>query len=78
MDSLYFIRIGGTAMGGVAAACQAMGMKVFGSEETLYEPMKGYLAEAGVRVFPHFDAKNLQAADPDGVVVGNAVSRGNE
>lgn len=78
MEKLFFIRIGGTAMGGVAAACQRQGNAVSGSEADLYEPMKSYLAEHGVHVFPSFDPANLLAAQPDRVVVGNAVSRGNE
>ncbi len=78
MESLYFIRIGGTAMGGVAAACKAQGSAVYGSEETLYEPMKSYLAGAGVTVFPSFDPSNISKCNPDQIVVGNAVSRGNE
>lgn len=64
-------------MGGVAAACQALGDEVSGSEEALYEPMKSYLEAAHVRIYPTFDPSNLDAAQPDRVVVGNAVSRGN-
>lgn len=77
MARLWFIRIGGTAMGGVAAACQQMGDEVFGSEPDLYEPMKSYLAQSGVEVNPKFDADAMTAARPDFIVVGNAVSRGN-
>jgi UDP-N-acetylmuramate: L-alanyl-gamma-D-glutamyl-meso-diaminopimelate ligase len=77
-ESLFFIRIGGTAMGGVAAACQALGHTVSGSEETLYEPMKSYLYESGVKVFESFDPQNMINAGADRIVVGNAVSRGNE
>lgn len=75
---LYFIRIGGTAMGSVAAACRELGWEVFGSEEVLYEPMKSYLSAAGVTVFSKFDPAHLDEINPDFVVVGNAVSRGNE
>ncbi|MBS1706343.1 MAG: UDP-N-acetylmuramate--alanine ligase [Armatimonadetes bacterium] len=65
-------------MGGVAAACQTQGALVSGSETDLYEPMKSYLAEKGVRVLPTFDPQNLAVSEPDRIVVGNAVSRGNE
>jgi UDP-N-acetylmuramate: L-alanyl-gamma-D-glutamyl-meso-diaminopimelate ligase len=51
---------------------------VFGSEEVIYEPMKSYLAECGVTVFPTFDGVRILETDPDIVIVGNAVSRGNE
>jgi UDP-N-acetylmuramate: L-alanyl-gamma-D-glutamyl-meso-diaminopimelate ligase len=78
LETLYFIRIGGTAMGGVAGACAALGDSVFGSEQDLYEPMKSYLEDAGVSVFRSFDPANMLACQPTHVVVGNAVSRGNE
>ncbi|MCU0316849.1 MAG: Mur ligase family protein [Fimbriimonadaceae bacterium] len=77
MKSLYFIRVGGTAMGSVAAAIRELGIRVSGSETDLYEPMKSYLAAQGVTVYPEFSESNLEISDPDWVVVGNAVSRGN-
>ena len=77
-EKLYFIRIGGTAMGGVAGALKMAGERVFGSEEVIYEPMKSYLAECGVTVFPSFNPVHMLEVAPDKVIVGNAVSRGNE
>lgn len=65
-------------MGGVAGACAAAGDQVFGSEQDLYEPMKSYLEGAGVSVFRSFDPENMLGCKPTKVVVGNAVSRGNE
>lgn len=64
-------------MGGVAAACRHSGHVVAGSEPELYEPMASYLRREAVAVFPKFDPGNLESFDPDLVVVGNAVSRGN-
>lgn len=65
-------------MGGVAAACAKLGYEVTGSEEVLYEPMKSYLADSGVKVYSSFGREVLEQVKPDLVVVGNAVSRGNE
>ena len=65
-------------MGGVAGALTKAGEQVFGSEEVIFEPMKSYLADCGVTVFPTFDGSRLIETSPDIVVVGNAVSRGNE
>ena len=65
-------------MGGTAGALAMAGESVSGSEEFIYEPMKSYLAECGVTVYPSFDPSHLMAKSPDVVVVGNAVSRGNE
>jgi UDP-N-acetylmuramate: L-alanyl-gamma-D-glutamyl-meso-diaminopimelate ligase len=77
-EKLYFIRVGGTAMGGVAGACKLAGDLVFGSEEVIYEPMKSYLSHCGVTVFPCFNPANMIETQPDKVIVGNSVSRGNE
>jgi len=65
-------------MGGVAGACKLLGDEVYGSEEVLYEPMKSYLASCEVQVFPSFSPSHLLSVAPSRVVVGNAVSRGNE
>jgi UDP-N-acetylmuramate: L-alanyl-gamma-D-glutamyl-meso-diaminopimelate ligase len=76
-ERLFFIRVGGSAMGPTAAALSEIGCEVWGSEEVLYEPMKSTLARSGVKVIPRFSPENLAEASPDLVVVGNAVSRGN-
>ena len=65
-------------MGGVAGALKMLGEDVSGSEEVIYEPMKSYLAGCGVTVFPSFDPDHFLEVNPDKVIVGNAVSRGNE
>lgn len=39
--------------------------------------MKSYLQAAQVKIYPTFDPANVEAANPDRIVVGNAVSRGN-
>lgn len=65
-------------MGGVAGAIRQLGHTVAGSEADLYEPMASYLHESGITVFSQFDPGHLERFKPDQVVVGNAVSRGNE
>ncbi|MBS1719836.1 MAG: UDP-N-acetylmuramate--alanine ligase [Armatimonadetes bacterium] len=65
-------------MGSVAAACRTLGDRVAGSEEKLYEPMKSYLERNEVQVFPGFSPQQLNTFRPSKIVVGNAVSRGNE
>ncbi|HCD36183.1 UDP-N-acetylmuramate--alanine ligase [Chlorobium phaeovibrioides] len=78
MSSLYFIGIGGTAMASVAVALSHLGHAITGSDTGLYPPMSTYLDEHHIRYFSGFSADNLQSVKPDMVVVGNAVSRGNE
>ena len=78
MSSIYFIGIGGTAMASVAIALSHSGHAITGSDTGLYPPMSTYLDEHNIRYFSGFSAENLKSVMPDMVVVGNAVSRGNE
>jgi UDP-N-acetylmuramate: L-alanyl-gamma-D-glutamyl-meso-diaminopimelate ligase len=74
--SVHFIGIGGTAMASVAVALQEMGVKVSGSDQNVYPPMSTFLASRGVPFFSGYAAENL-GANPELVVIGNALSRGN-
>ena len=64
-------------MGSVAAAMQAKGFTVTGSDENVYPPMSTFLEEQGVRIFPGYKAENIPET-AEVIVVGNAISRGNE
>ncbi|BDS06923.1 UDP-N-acetylmuramate:L-alanyl-gamma-D-glutamyl-me so-diaminopimelate ligase [Oceaniferula spumae] len=77
MQHVHFIGICGTAMGSVAAAMQAKGFTVTGSDENVYPPMSTFLEEQGVQIFPGYKAENIPET-AEVIVVGNAVSRGNE
>lgn len=72
---VHFIGVGGRAMGGIAIALAAAGHAVSGSDEDLYEPMRGCLARAGVRVDPYDPA--LVPRHVDAVVVGRRVTPDN-
>jgi UDP-N-acetylmuramate: L-alanyl-gamma-D-glutamyl-meso-diaminopimelate ligase len=74
--SVHFIGICGTAMASVAAALKARGYNVTGSDQNVYPPMSTFLAEQQIPVISGYDEKNL-ASDPDLVIIGNAISRGN-
>lgn len=78
MKKYYFLGIGGTAMGAVAGAMSNMGIEVTGSDERLYAPMSTYLADSGIRYCEGYDARHIEHEKPDVIVVGNAISRGNE
>ncbi len=65
-------------MASVAVALSHLGHAITGSDTGLYPPMSTYLDEHHIRYFSGFSADNLQSVKPDMVVVGNAVSRGNE
>jgi UDP-N-acetylmuramate: L-alanyl-gamma-D-glutamyl-meso-diaminopimelate ligase len=73
----HLIGIAGAAMGSLAGLLRAKGHKVTGSDEGVYPPMSTMLDELGISYARRFDPANLEPA-PDVVVVGNAISRGNE
>lgn len=74
---LHILGICGTFMGGVAALARELGHAVDGSDQNVYPPMSTQLEQLGIRLSKGYDPANL-AADTDEVVVGNALSRGNE
>lgn len=74
---IYFLGIGGVAMGNVAILAQRLGHRISGSDGAVYPPMAEILQRAQISYFEGFAEDNLRAADPDLVVVGNVVSRGN-
>lgn len=74
--SVYFMGIGGTGMASVAGLAQEAGFKVSGSDANIYPPMSTMLEHLGIKVHTPYAAENLQKANPDLVIVGNAMSRG--
>ncbi len=74
--SIHFVGICGTAMAAVAAALKEKGLEVSGSDQNIYPPMSTFLAGRGIEVMGGYLETNL-AHNPDLVVVGNAISRGN-
>ncbi len=76
IKSVHFVGIGGTAMASAAAAMHDKGFLVTGSDQNVYEPMASFLAAKKIAVMNGYDEKNL-AHQPDLVVIGNAISRGN-
>ncbi|NCA80527.1 MAG: Mur ligase, partial [Sphingobacteriia bacterium] len=75
--NVYFIGIGGTAMGNIACMLSKNGYNVSGSDKKLYPPMSYVLEAHSIKAFENFSEQNLMQANPDLVVVGNVISRGN-
>jgi UDP-N-acetylmuramate: L-alanyl-gamma-D-glutamyl-meso-diaminopimelate ligase len=73
---IHLIGICGTAMASLAGMLKQRGFRVTGSDAAAYPPMSDFLRELGITVAQPFDAHNLDP-QPDLVVVGNAISRGN-
>jgi len=76
IKSVHFTGIGGTAMASAAAAMFDRGFAITGSDQNLYEPMASFLAAKKIPVMNGYAEQNL-AHQPDLVVIGNAISRGN-
>ncbi len=73
---IHILGICGTFMGGVAQLAGALGHRVTGSDVNVYPPMSSQLEAAGISLMQGYHNAHLDP-EPDQVVVGNAMSRGN-
>jgi UDP-N-acetylmuramate: L-alanyl-gamma-D-glutamyl-meso-diaminopimelate ligase len=64
-------------MGGLAVMAKRLGHTVTGSDAGVYPPMSTQLEAEGIELMQGYSADNLRVK-PDIVVIGNALSRGNE
>lgn len=64
-------------MGSVAAAMKRAGYEVTGSDTNVYPPMSTFLEGEGIQLFEGYKRENIPAG-AEVIIVGNAVSRGNE
>ncbi|MCK5120850.1 MAG: UDP-N-acetylmuramate:L-alanyl-gamma-D-glutamyl-meso-diaminopimelate ligase [Methylococcales bacterium] len=74
---IHILGICGTFMGGLALIARELGYKVSGSDQNVYPPMSTQLEQQGIQLMNGYKADNLDCK-PDLVVIGNAMSRGNE
>ena len=73
---LHFLGICGTFMGSLARLAITKGYRVTGSDINIYPPMSTQLTTAGVDMIDGYEVSQLEL-NPDLVVVGNVISRGN-
>lgn len=73
---IHIIGVCGTFMGGVARLARELGHQVSGSDRAFYPPMSDQLDELSIELCHGYSAGNLKP-EPDLVIVGNALSRGN-
>lgn len=73
---IHILGICGTFMGGIALLARELGFRVTGSDANVYPPMSTQLRAAGIDLMEGFEPQHLQP-QPDCVVVGNAMKRGN-
>ncbi|MFT6311227.1 MAG: UDP-N-acetylmuramate: L-alanyl-gamma-D-glutamyl-meso-diaminopimelate ligase [Porticoccus sp.] len=74
---IHILGICGTFMGSLAIIARQLGHKVTGSDANVYPPMSTQLTEQDIDLFEGYGSEQF-AVRPDLVVVGNAMSRGNE
>lgn len=73
---IHILGICGTFMGSLAVLAKELGHRVTGSDANVYPPMSTQLEAQGIELMQGYDPVHLQP-EPDLVVVGNALSRGN-
>ncbi len=76
LKHIHLIGICGTAMASLAGMLQQHGHRVTGSDAAAYPPMSDQLRAMGIAVTEPYAVTNLEP-QPELVVVGNAISRGN-
>ena len=74
---LHILGICGTFMGSLAILAKELGHQVSGSDANVYPPMSTQLEAQGIELMEGFSPSHLDP-EPDLVIVGNAMSRGNE
>jgi len=74
---VHLIGICGSAMASLAGMLQLQGWRVTGSDKAAYPPMSNLLEQLHIPIAQPFAEANLEPR-PNLVIVGNAISRGNE
>jgi UDP-N-acetylmuramate: L-alanyl-gamma-D-glutamyl-meso-diaminopimelate ligase len=75
--NIFLSAICGTAMASLAGMLKQAGYRVSGSDNAVYPPMSTFLEELDIPIYEGFSAENIRECDPDVVVIGNTLSRGN-
>ena len=73
---IHILGICGTFMGSLAVLARESGHKVTGSDHGVYPPMSTQLEAQGIELMNGYSPDNLKP-EPDLVLIGNAMSRGN-
>jgi len=76
IQHLHILGICGTFMGGIAALAKELGFRVTGCDAQVYPPMSTQLEQLGIELMQGYKTEHFND-EPDLVIVGNAMSRGN-
>ena len=77
---IHILGVCGTFMGSLALIARELGHSVSGSDKNVYPPMSTQLSNAGIDLYEGYDEKQFTlegGKEPDLVIIGNAMSRGN-
>ncbi|RKH47931.1 UDP-N-acetylmuramate:L-alanyl-gamma-D-glutamyl-meso-diaminopimelate ligase [Corallococcus sicarius] len=74
---IHLVGVAGTGMGSFAGMLKAAGYDVTGSDENVYPPMSDMLKAWDIPVRTPYAPANLDAANPDLVIIGNVIRRVN-
>ena len=73
---IHILGICGTFMGSLALLARDLGIRVSGSDQSVYPPMSTQLQAQGIQLMEGYEVSHLDP-EPDLIVVGNAMKRGN-
>jgi len=76
MKHIHILGVCGTFMGGIAAIAKELGFRVSGCDANVYPPMSTQLEQLGIELKSGYEVSHLND-EPDLVIIGNALSRGN-
>lgn len=76
IQHLHILGICGTFMGGIAALAKELGFRVTGCDAQVYPPMSTQLEQLGIELKQGYHTAHFDD-EPDLVIVGNAMTRGN-
>ena len=76
VQHVHILGICGTFMGGIAALAKELGFRVTGCDAQVYPPMSTQLEQLGIELKQGYKIQHFDD-EPDLVIVGNAMSRGN-
>ena len=75
---IHVLGVCGTFMAGIATIAKQLGHEVSGSDQNIYPPMSTYLESLNIKLIQSYEASFLEEIRPDLVIIGNALSRGNQ
>lgn len=78
MKKIYLLGIGGIAMANLAGLLKSRGYLISGSDSGIFGPAEKILKNLKIKYFNDYERVHIQNFEPDLVVIGNSISRGND